>query len=442
MADFPKIVVTPPGPKARKLLEKDKRSISPSYVRWYPLVVEKAKGPIVWDVDGNAYIDFNAGIAVMNVGHSHPRVVKVVEEQVKKLIHYSNTDFYYKESIELAEKLKEITPGDFDKKVYFGNSGTEAIEAAIKVCRWHTRKGRILAFIRAFHGRTMGALSLTASKPVHRRYFFPLLPGVTHVPYPYCYRCPFRLEYPSCGLWCVDFIRENVFETYIPPDEVAAIFFEPILGEGGYVVPPKEFFPKLKKLADEYGILLVDDEVQAGMGRTGKWFAIENWGVVPDVIAVAKGIASGFPLGAMISKAEIQNWEGGSHASTFGGNPVSTRVASEVIDIIKEEKLLENAKNQGEYIMKRLREIQEKYDIIGDVRGIGLMIGMELVKDREKKTPARKEAIRIMKNAWKKGLAVIMAGRSTIRISPPLVITRELVDKGLDILESCIREEV
>ncbi|MGQ4833268.1 MAG: acetyl ornithine aminotransferase family protein [Candidatus Asgardarchaeia archaeon] len=438
--EYPKIVVEPPGPKARELLEKDKKYISPSYVRWYPLVAEKGEGAIVWDVDGNAYIDLNAGIAVMNVGHSHPRIVKVVEEQVRKLIHYSNTDFYYDEVISLAEELTKITPGNFDKKVYFGNSGAEAVEAAFKLVRWHTRRPRILAFIRAFHGRTYGAMSLTASKPVQRRYFFPLVPGVTHVPYPYCYRCPFKMEYPSCGLYCIDYIKEHVLETYVPPEEVAAIFFEPIQGEGGYVVPPPDYFPKLKKLAKEYNILLVDDEVQAGMGRTGKWFAIEHWGIEPDVITIAKGIASGLPLGATVAKSEIMNWEGGTHASTFGGNPISARVGTEVIKIIREEKLLENAQKVGEHTMKRLNEMKEKYEIIGDVRGKGLMIGVEFVKDRKTKEPAKKEAKEIMMKSWKRGVAVILAGISTLRIAPPLVITQELMDKALDIIEKSISE--
>ena len=442
---YPKIVVRPPGPKARELLERDAAVISPSYVRFYPLVVESAKGCIIKDVDGNEYIDFNSGIAVMNVGHSHPKVVEAVKEQVEKLIHYSHTDFYYEESILLAEKLCEITPGKFKKRVYFCNSGAESVEAALKLTRWHTRKPLYLAYIGAFHGRTFGALSLTASKPVQRRYFHPLLPGVVHVPYPYCYRCPFGMEYPDCRLYCVDFIEEWVLEKFVPPEEVAAVIFEPIQGEGGYVVPPEGYFKRLKALCDEHGILMVDDEVQAGMGRTGRWFAIEYWGIEPDVVCIAKAIASGLPLGAIVAKEEIMDWEPGSHATTFGGNPVACRAALAVIDVIESEGLLKNAEEQGNYIMKRLRELQEECEIIGDVRGKGLMIGAEIVKpepgSRKGPPPPGKEEVKeIMMRAWRRGVAVITAGVSTLRIAPPLNITRELVDAAMEILEDCIRE--
>ncbi len=432
---MPKIIVTPPGKRARELLLKDEKFLSPSYVRWYPLVVEEGRGCLIKDVDGNVYIDFNSGLAVLAVGHCHPRVVEAIKRQAEKLLHYSNTDFYYEVSITLAEKLTQITPGDFEKRVYFGNSGAESVEAAIKLVRWHTRRPRIIAFIGAFHGRTYGALSLTASKPVQRRYFFPLVPGVTHVPYPYCYRCAFKQEFPDCDYWCIDYIEEWVLGKYVPPEEVAAFFFEPILGEGGYVVPPPEFFQRLKKLADKYDILLVADEVQSGMGRTGRWFAIEHWDVVPDVICIAKALASGLPLGATVARAEVMDWERGAHATTFGGNPVACAAAIEVINVIEEENLLENAEKQGTYIMARLREMQDKYEIIGDVRGKGLMIGVELVRDRRKKTPAKKEAEEVMIRCWKQGLAIITAGVSTIRICPPLIIDRDLVDIALEILE-------
>ncbi len=430
----PYIKVPPPGPKAKKLLERDEKVISPSYVRFYPLVLERAYGCILEDVDGNKYIDFNAGLAVMSVGHSHPKVVKAVKEQVEKLIHYSNTDFYYEESVTLAEKLVEITPGNFEKRVFYGNSGAEAVEAAFKLVRWHTRRPRMLAFIGAFHGRTFGALSFTASKPVQRKFFAPLVPGVTHVPYPYCFRCPFKQEFPECNFWCIDFIKEFVLEKYVPAEEVAAMIFEPIQGEGGYIVPPDGYFQKLKKLCDEYGILMIDDEIQAGMGRTGKWFAIEHWGIEPDVITVAKGIASGFPLGAAIAKAEIMDWERGAHASTFGGNPVSCRAALAVIEIIEEENLLENAAKLGDYIVKRFNELKEDHPIIGDVRGKGLMIGIEFIKDTKTKEPAKKEANEIMMRSWRQGVAVVTCGVSTLRIMPPLTITRELVDAGLEII--------
>jgi 4-aminobutyrate aminotransferase len=440
MSSYPKIVVTPPGPKAREWVKKDENVISPSYGRFYPLVVESAKGCIVKDVDGNEFIDFNSGLVCMNVGHNHPKVVAAIKNQCDRFLHYSNTDFFYKEVIELADKLAHIAPGGPEKKVYFGNSGAEAFEAAVKLAKWHTRKQLFLGFISAFHGRTVGALSFTASKPTQRRYFFPLMPGVTHVPYGYCYRCPYKLTFPECRYWCVDFIDEYVLQKYIPPEDVAAIVIEPIQGEGGYVVPPPEYHQRIKKLADKYGFLLIDDEVQSGMGRTGKWFAIEHWGVEPDIVCTSKALASGLPLGATIAKSKVMDWVPGSHASTFGGNPLSCVAAGAVIDVIKEEKLLENATKQGAYIMKRLAELKEKSEIVGDVRGKGLMIGMEIVEDKESKRPAPQKVSEIMMRSWKRGINVITCGASTIRIAPPLVITRELVDSSLDIIEDVTKE--
>jgi len=440
MEKYPRIVVRPPGPKARELVRRDESLISPSYVRFYPLVIESGRGCIVRDVDGNEYIDFNSGLVCLNVGHCHPKVVKAIQAQAEKFLHYSNTDFYYENVVDLAEKIVEITPGRFEKMVYLGNSGTEAVEAALKLSKWHTRRHRFIAFIGAFHGRTLGSLSLTASKPVQRRYFFPLLPGVTHVPYPYCYRCPFHLSYPDCNYWCVDFIDEYVLQKYVPPEEVAGIIFEPIQGEGGYIVPPPEYFQRLKRLADKYGLLLIDDEVQAGMGRTGRWFAIEHWGVEPDILCIAKAVASGLPLGVMVARKSLMDWEGGSHASTFGGNPLSCAAAIAVIEVIREENLLENAARQGSYILKRLGEFSEGSSIVGDVRGKGLMIGVEIVKDAETKEPGVELAREIMLRCWRRGLAIITCGVSTIRIAPPLNITRDLVDTGLEILEDVIRE--
>jgi 4-aminobutyrate aminotransferase len=440
MSSYPKIVVTPPGPKARELVKKDERLISPSYGRFYPLAVESGKGCIVKDVDGNEYIDFNSGLVCLNVGHNHPKVVAAIKNQCERFLHYSNTDFYYKEVLDLAEKLTEITPGKFAKRVYFGNSGAESVEAAVKIAKWHSRKQLFIGFISAFHGRTIGALSFTASKPAQRRYFFPLMPGVTHVPYGYCYRCPYKLTFPSCHYWCIDFIDEYVLQKYVPPEDVAAILVEPIQGEGGYVVPPPEYHQKLKKLADKYGILLIADEVQSGMGRSGKWFAIEHWGVEPDIICTSKALASGMPLGATISNAKIMDWTAGAHASTFGGNPVSCVAALAVIDVIEKEKLLENANKQGAHIMKRLEEFKEESDIVGDVRGRGLMIGMEIVEDKESKTPAPKKVNEIMTRSWKRGVNVITCGASTIRIAPPIIITRELVDSALDIILDVTKE--
>jgi len=440
-AKYPKIVVPPPGPKALAAIEKDQKYLPP-YNRpfYYPIVVESARDCIVRDVDGNEYIDFNSGLVVCNVGHSHPKLVEAVEKQLRKLIHYSYTDFYYPYTADLAEKLTEIVPGNFPKKVFFSNSGAESIEAAIKVAKWHTRKPQFIAFIGAFHGRTMGAISFTASKPVQRKYFFPLMPGVTHVPYPYCYRCPFRLEYPDCNYWCVDFIEEFVLEKFVPPEEVAAVLIETIQGEGGYVVPPPEYHQRLKKLCEKHGILFIADEVQSGMGRTGRWFAIEHWGVAPDIVCMAKGIAGGVPLGATVARADVMDWEAGAHCTTFGGNPVSCVAAMAVIDIIREENLLENAQKQGEYIMKFFNDLKEEVELIGDVRGKGLMIGVELVKDRKTKEPAEKEVKEVITRSWKRGVVVITCGDSTIRIAPPLTITRELVDTALEIISGVLRE--
>lgn len=440
MGTYPKIVVSPPGPKAREFVKKDEQLISPSYVRYYPLVVESANDCIVKDVDGNEYIDLNAGIACMNVGHNHPRVVEAIKNQCDRFLHYSNTDFYYKEVINLAEKLAEITPGGFEKKTYFGNSGTEAVEAAIKLAKWHTRKQLFIGFISAFHGRTIGALSFTASKPAQRRRFFPLMPGVAHVPYAYCYRCPFKLTYPECHYWCVDFIDEFVLQKYVPPEDAAAILFEPIQGEGGYVVPPPEYFQRLRKIAGKYGLLLIDDEVQSGIGRTGKWFAIEHWNVEPDIICNSKALASGLPIGATISKAKIMDWSGGSHASTFGGNPLSCAAATAVIETIKDEKLLDNANKQGAYALKRLEELKERNEIVGDVRGKGLMIGIELVEDKDRKKPAAQKAVQVITRAWKRGVAIVTCGASTIRIVPPLTIKSDMLDVALDIVEDTINE--
>ncbi len=439
-AEKSKIIVTPPGPKARELLEKDTDNLSHSVVRWYPLVAESGTGCYVKDVDGNEYVDFNSGLAVLAVGHCHPRVVEAIKDQAEKLIHYSWTDFYYKPIVDLAQQLTKITPGTFRKKVFFSNSGSEANEAAMKAARWHTRKPLFLAYTGAFHGRSFGTMSLTASKPVQRRHFFPLGQEVTHVPYPYCYRCPFGLTYPECDMWCVDFIEEEVLKKFHPPEDTAAMFIEPIQGEGGYVVPPDDYFQRLKKILDKYDILLVDDEIQSGMGRTGKWFAIEHWGVTPDIITAAKALASGVPIGATVAKDEIMDWEGGSHANTFGGNPIACSAGLQVIEVIKEEKLLENATRQGAYLMKRLKEMQQKYPIIGDVRGKGLMIGVEFVKDRETKEPAAQETLDIMNKSFKRGLAIIPAGTSTMRFAPPLIITHEIIDEGLEIFEGAVKE--
>ena len=437
---YPRIVVTPPGPKAREVVKEDQSLISHSLVRFYPLVAASGQGCIVKDVDGNEFIDFNSGLVCLAVGHAHPKVVSAIKAQAEKFTHYSYTDFYYEKVVQLSQELVKITPGNFPKKVFLSNSGTEAIEAAMKLAKWHTRKHNFISFIGAFHGRTLGALSLTASKPRQRRHFFPMVPGDTHVPFAYCYRCPFKLEYPECDMYCVDYIQEQVLDTFLPPEEVAALFVEPIQGEGGYVVPPDDYFKRLKRLTDKNGILMVDDEVQAGMGRTGRWFGIEHWGVEPDVVCTSKALASGLPIGATVARDELMDWEGGAHANTFGGNPVSCAAAIEVIHAIRDEHLLENATKEGNYILKRLKELQEKYPIIGDVRGKGLMIGAEIVKDPKTKEFGETEAHDIMMKAFRQGLAIITCGHSTLRITPPLIISRDLVDSGLDILEGAVKE--
>ncbi|MBD3173147.1 acetyl ornithine aminotransferase family protein [Candidatus Bathyarchaeota archaeon] len=435
---YPKIKVTPPGPKAKKIVERDEAIISPSFGRAYPLVVESAQGNIVKDVDGNEFIDMNAGLAVCSVGHGHPKLKEAIKKQVDKFIHYSYTDFFYEDYVDLGEDLSKILPMKGQKKVFYGNSGAESIEAAMKVSRYHSGRQGYLAYIGSFHGRTMGAVTLTASKPYQRAKFSPLIPGAEHIFYPYCYRCPFNLECPSCGYACVDYIDDHLFHKYLPPDEVAMLIAEPIQGEGGYVVPPEGYFTKLKKLLDEHGILFAVDEVQSGVGRTGKWWAIEHWDVEPDILCTAKGIAAGLPLGVMASKAEIQDWKPGSHASTFGGNPVSCAAASAVLDIIKTENLLDNATEQGNHIKKRLNEMKEEHPMIGDVRGKGLMVGVEIVKDKDTKEVAPKETSEIMMECFRNGLAIVNCGVNVIRWMPPLTITRDLIEPSLEIFEKAL----
>ncbi len=440
--DLPKIVVEPPGPKSREIIEKDHSLLMQSFVRWYPLVVKKAYGVVIEDFDGNAFIDLNSGIAVMNLGHSHPRIVKVIENQARKLIHYSLTDFYYEEVVNYVEKLASITPISGKKKFFFGNSGAEAIEAAMKISKGVAEGKRpyIMAFIGSFHGRTHGAMSLTASKPIQRKGFQPLLPAIIHVPYPYPYRCPFNTSPEECGDAVIGYIEEWIFRRLVDPSEIAAVFIEPIQGEGGYIVPPPDFLPKLRKITRDNGILLVVDEVQSGFGRSGKWFAIENWNVEPDLITMAKAVASGLPLGVVAGRDEIMRLPPGSHASTFGGNPIALAVGEEVINIIKEEKILDNVNKVGDYVMKRAKEWLDTYELVGDVRGKGLMIGIELVKNRKTKEYARKELELILNKCFKKGVAVIGAGFSVIRIAPPLVISEEIMSKAMDIIEEAIKE--
>jgi len=436
----PKIVVEPPGPKARKVLEKDRELVMQSFSRWYPLVVDRGEGVYVYDVDGNKYLDFNAGIAVMALGHGNDAVTNAIIRQVKKLTHYSFTDFLYEPAISLAEKLSTIAPQRPNTRIFFGNSGAEANEAMIKAARWSTRRQIILAFTGSFHGRTFGAMSLTASKPVQRRYFGPLVPSVEHVPFPYCYRCPFKMTPDSCDLYCVDYLEEQLFDKYVPVEETALFVGEAIQGEGGYVPAPDDYFVKLKKVLDKNGILLGIDEVQSGVGRTGKWFAIEHYGVKPDYVSLAKAIAGGLPLGILIGKDELMELDDGSHASTFGGNPVSCSAANALIDQIRDNNLLEKVGANGRYLIRRLKEIQDVCSLIGDVRGKGLMAGAELVRDQKTKEPATTELRELLLKLWKRGLAIIGSGKSVVRFCPPLTIEPDQLDIGLDIFEDEIKK--
>jgi len=435
---YPEIKTELPGPRAGELIEQDRKYVSPSYTRAYPLVVEKAQGLWVHDVDGNIFLDFTAGIAVCASGHCHPRVVGAIQKQAELLLHMSGTDFFYTPQIGLAKKLSGLIPGDKVNRVYFGNSGAEAVEAAFKLARWHTKRELNIAFYGAFHGRTMGALSLTASKTVQKKNYHPFVPGITHIPYPYCYRCAYHQQYPRCELACIQWIENTLFRTTIPPEEVAAIFVEPIQGEGGYIVPPPEFHQELKRIAAQYGILLVADEVQSGMGRTGKMFAMQHFGVEPDIMALAKGIASGMPLGAMVASEEIMNWEAGSHASTFGGNPISCQAALATIALL-EEGLIKNAAEQGDYLLEGLRTLQQSNECMGDVRGKGLMVAVELVKDRQTKEPARDRRNEIIKKAFERGLLLLGCGENSIRFSPALIVTRENLDTCLSIFDEALR---
>lgn len=425
-----------PGPRAKAFLERDQRYMSPSYTRVYPLVVERGSGAVIEDVDGNLFLDFTAGIAVTSTGHCHPKVVAAIQDQAAKLIHMSGTDFYYQPQIDLSERLAKLAPGKSPKRIFFTNSGAEALEAALKLARWHTGRSRIVAFYGAFHGRTYGAMSLSGSKVVHRRGFSPLVPDIHHVPYPRgCNRCTIADE---CA--CVQSIEDNLFHRTAPPDEVAAIFVEPIQGESGYHVPPPGFLPALRALCDRYGILLVTDEVQCGMGRTGKLFACEHWHVEPDIICLAKGIGSGMPLGAMIAKDEVMDWPSGSHASTFGGNPVSCRAALATIDLL-EGGYTANAAERGEQLKQGLLRLQRQHSILGDVRGLGLMVAVDVVKDRASLTPDPALRDDIVQSAFRSGLLTLGAGESAIRFCPPLCITSEQVETALRILNGVLAEK-
>ncbi len=435
--DAPDIKTPLPGPKAKAIIERDKQFVSPSYTRDYPFVIARGEGAVVEDVDGNRFLDCAAGIAVNSTGVSHPDVVKAICDQAGQFIHMSGTDFYYEPQVRLAEELASIAPIDGPVRTFFGNSGTEATEASIKLARYHTKRQGIIAFLGSFHGRSMGSLSLTASKVIQRRGFGPLLPGVYHARYPDPYR--FKGSADECAADCLSYIRDQLFVQLVAPDEVAAIVVEPIQGEGGYIVPPAAFLEGLRQLATEHGIVLVVDEVQSGMGRTGKMFASEHVGLRADVVNIAKGIASGLPLGVTCARADIMSWPPGAHASTFGGNPVSCAAATATIGLLKQG-LVANAASVGAHLVEGLRELQRKHPLIGDVRGRGLMIGIELVRNRETKERAVDERNALVQSMFRRGVLVLGAGKNAIRIAPPLVFTKSQADSLVRVMDEALSE--
>lgn len=427
-----------PGPNAKRVLEKDARYISQSYTRSYPLVIKRGFGPVIEDVDGNLFLDFNAGVAVLATGHAHPEIVDAIAKQAADFVHISSTDYYYEQLTDLAKKLDEITPGDFHKRVHFGNSGAEALEAAIKVAMYATRRPKFIAFFNSFHGRTLGALSLTGSRSAQRRGFGRQAVDVTHIPYANCKRCAYGKEPETCNVECVSVIEDRLFKTTVPHEEVAGIVVEPVQGEGGYVVPPAKFLHALRAVCDKHGILMIADEVQSGIGRTGKMFACEHSGVVPDIICSAKALGGGIPLSATIARAELMEWHRGAHASTFGGNPVGIAAAMKTIEIL-ENGVMQNAVKMGERLMTGLRKIAEKHsDVVFDVRGVGLMIGMEFVTDRATNKPAHELRDQIEVEAFHRGLILQGAGESTIRFSPPLIVDEYDIDTSLEIFDQSI----
>jgi 4-aminobutyrate aminotransferase len=432
----PHIKTTLPGPIAKSIIDRDRQVTAPAYGRVYPLVVKRASGMTVEDVDGNLFLDFMAGIAVASTGHSHPHVVRAIEEQARKFLHICGSDYYYEPMVALAETLGRLAPGTGAKKVFFTNSGTETIEAAIKLARYYTKRQHIIAFHGAFHGRTLGSLSLTASRASHRAHFGPLIPGVHHVPYPFCRRSD-QQKPEVCALESIQIIEEVLFGHEVLPEEVAAVFVEPIQGEGGYIVPPPEYLPMLQDLCRKHGILLVVDEIQSGFGRTGKMFASEHWALEPDIVCAAKGIASGMPLGAMIARAEISTWTSSSHGSTFGGNPVACAAALATIELI-EEGLVENAAKMGALLKERLTALGTHHNTIAEVRGLGLMVGVEFCRPDDNNTPDRQLRERVMQKCFEKGLLLLGCGESTLRFCPPLIVTAEEVETAVRLFDEAI----
>jgi 4-aminobutyrate aminotransferase len=436
---LPRVLTQLPGPNAKRVLERDAKVMSPSYTRDYPLVAKRGRGAVVEDVDGNLFLDFAAGIAVCSTGHCHPKVVEAIQKQAAELIHMSGTDFFYESLPQLAERLVQTMPGAENKKVFFGNSGTEAVEGAIKLARYATKRDKLIAFYGGFHGRTMGSLSLTASKSSQRKGFGALLSSVEHIHYPYSYRCAHGHGPETCGAEILEMLENDMFKRLFDPEDVAGIVIEPIQGEGGYIPAPKFFLQELQRICRKYGIMLILDEVQSGMGRTGKWWAYEYAGIEPDIITTAKGIASGLPLSAFIAKESVMTWGPGAHGSTFGGNPVAIAAALTTMDLI-ESQYMENARRMGDCLFGRMADWPTKFKVVGEVRGRGLMIGIEIVRDQRTKEKAADLRDTIVDLAFHKGLLVLGAGENSLRLSPPLLIDEEQADFAVKTLEECFRE--
>jgi 4-aminobutyrate aminotransferase len=435
----PTILTPPPGPRARAVVERDEAWASNAYIKEYPLVVARGEGMMVEDVDGNRFLDFMAGIAVAATGYSHPKVVAAVKDAADRFMHICGSDFYYEGMAALCERLARVAPGPSKKRVFLTNSGTEATEGAIKLARYATRRTAIIAFRGAFHGRTTGAVSLTSSKARQHAGFGPLLPDVHHVPYAYRYRCPWCADRPACTRACLGALEDDLFARHLDPHDVAAIFVEPVQGEGGYVVPPPGWLGDLRALCDKYGILLVADEVQSGVGRTGRMWACDHEGVEPDILLTAKGLGSGMPIGAMVAKESISTWESGSHGSTFGGNPVCCAAAIATLDLV-EGGLMANAAAMGERLKAGMCRLAERHACIGDVRGLGLMVGVEFVHDRATRAPAPAWVHDLVQNAFRRGLLLLGAGKSSLRLAPPLIVDAEDVDIALEMIDTGLGE--
>jgi 4-aminobutyrate aminotransferase len=439
--DYPHIVTPPPGPRARAVIARDARVMSQNFAKDYPLVAARAAGAMVEDADGNRYLDFAAGIAVAATGHSHPEVVAAIRAQSERFLHMCATDFFYENVVELAEGLARRAPGPGPWRVFFANSGAEVVEAAVKLARLRTGRQKIVACYGAFHGRTYGAMSLTASKPVQRKGYAPLLPEVLHTHYAYCYRCPVNREPQTCSVQCLDLLTETMFGTTVDPAEVAAVIVEPVQGEGGYVVPHPRFLPKLREVTRRHGILLIADEVQCGMGRTGRMFASEHFSLEPDIVTLAKGIASGMPLGALLAKDDVMRWNDGGHGSTFGGNPVSVAAAIATFRLL-EGGLVDNAARVGAALLESLRGRLGRHMVVGDVRGLGLMIGVEIVRDRFRREPFPELREKVLQEAFRRGLLLLGCGKSTIRLAPPLTIDAEDAETAVRLLDEAIAASV